>query len=169
MPVSSSGVITAARPLNTLDGQVSGVVRQSDFAVCGDVNPGTQVKISTANVSAGTTVTISAPAASGTLAVAGLETVQYATPTTGTTVTVDPATTALLVNPAGTLLALTIAFPPGTDGKYLIISCSQILTGLTLTASGSDTILGAVTALASANLFATYIFSATAGKWFRAG
>ena len=60
--------------------------------------------------------------------------VQYVTPTTGATVTVNATgKVALLINPAGTLLALTVALPGSpSDGDVVTISSSQIITGLTI-------------------------------------
>lgn len=90
---------------------------------------------------------------------------QYATPTTGTTVTSN-GNSQLVVNPAGTLLALTIAFPSSPiDGQQFNIASTQILTGLTLT-SGA-TILGTLTTLAAANGFAGWVYSSTASSWIR--
>lgn len=94
-------------------------------------------------------------------------TVQYVTPSTGDTVTVNSTGhVRLLINPSGSLLTLTVALPGSpSDGDLIQIGSSQIIT--TLTMSGG-TIIGALTALAVAT-FASYIFNSTAGKWFRVG
>jgi hypothetical protein len=90
---------------------------------------------------------------------------QYATPLTGTTVTSD-GSQQLVINPAGTLLALTVAFPATpVDGQRFDISCTQIITGLTLTSAA--TILGTLTTFAAANAFAGWVYSATAASWVR--
>lgn len=96
-----------------------------------------------------------------------IPTVQYTTPATGATVTAaDSGNVHLLVNPAGTLLALTIAFNASpTDGDILTLGSSQAVT--TLTMSGG-TVIGALTTLAIAS-FARYMYNATASKWFRIG
>jgi hypothetical protein len=90
---------------------------------------------------------------------------QYATPLTGTTVTSN-GSQQLVINPAGTLLALTVAFPATpVDGQRFDISCTQIITGLTLTSAA--TILGTLTTFAAANAFAGWVYSATAASWVR--
>jgi hypothetical protein len=153
MPINSSGVPTAQRALNTLDGQPTGVVHKSDFAVCDDVNPATQVKLAVTNVPAGTAVTIEAPAGSGTLALEGVSSLQYSAPVTGATVALESTTSNLIVNPAGTIAALTITLPAASDGKIFTISSSQIITALTLTPAGSDTIKNDVTAMTAGQAF----------------
>lgn len=94
----------------------------------------------------------------------------YATPATGGTVTVpafDGKRQSVLIEPAGLLAVLTVLFPTAADGQELVISCTQIVTALTITpAAGS--VLAALTALA-ANIPATWTWSATASKWFRTG
>ena len=89
---------------------------------------------------------------------------QYVTPTTGTSVTILPATDALLLDPAGTLLALTVVLPTGIDGKKVKIGSSQAITTLTMT----GTIVGTLTTM-SLGGFAEFIYSASASKWFRTG
>lgn len=94
----------------------------------------------------------------------------YATPATGGTVTVpafDDKRQSVLIDPAGTLATLTVLFPTAADGQEIVVSCTQIVTALTITpAAGS--LLSALTALA-ANIPATWTWSATASKWFRTG
>lgn len=89
---------------------------------------------------------------------------QYAIPTTGQTVTCTGGRIArLLIDPAGTLLALTIALPSSpTDGDEQSIASSQVLTGVTIT----GTITGTLTTLA-AGAFATFKWNAASSKWFR--
>lgn len=90
--------------------------------------------------------------------------VQYATPTTGATVTGD-GSRVIIINPAGTLANLTVVLPAApVDGQVCILATSQILTALTIT----GTIVGTLTTLALGG-FATFVYSATAAKWFRAG
>lgn len=91
-------------------------------------------------------------------------TVQYATPTTGQTVTGD-GSRIIIINPAGTLATLTVILPSSpVDGQECILAASQILTALTIT----GTIVGTLTTLALGG-FARFVYSATAAKWFRAG
>lgn len=93
--------------------------------------------------------------------------VQYSAPTTGSTITVGSSGhVKLLINPAGTLLALTVTLPASPqDGDIVSIGSSQIVTGLTM---NGGTIIGGLTSLAVAT-FASFIFSSTANSWFRIG
>jgi hypothetical protein len=92
---------------------------------------------------------------------------QYATPTTGSTVTVNSTGFVnLLINPAGTLATLTITLPVSpTDGDVVQLSSTQIVTALTMS---GGTIIGALTALAVAT-FASYMYHATTAEWWRIG
>lgn len=92
---------------------------------------------------------------------------QYATPTTGSTVTVNSTGhIKLILNPAGTLLALTIALPASPqDADILLLCSSQAVT--TLTMSGG-TIIGALTTMSIAT-FAQYTYNSDASSWFRTG
>jgi hypothetical protein len=93
---------------------------------------------------------------------------QYATPLTGTSITIGTTangapTQALILNPAGTIAALTVVFPTGVvDGYKLQISTSQVITALTLTGAISN----AVTTLAAGATVA-YVWVAQAASWFR--
>ncbi len=92
--------------------------------------------------------------------------IQYATPTTGTTVTVnafDGPELVVFLEPAGLLATLTITLPSVNDGQSVVVSTSQAITALTL---NGGTILGGLTTLA-ANGFGRWAFSATSTKWFR--
>ena len=93
--------------------------------------------------------------------------VQYVAPTTGSTVNV--ATTGnivLFINPAGSLLALTVTLPATpTNGDRVSIASSQVVTTLTM---NGGTIIGALTTLAVAS-FAAYSYSSDASSWFRVG
>lgn len=81
---------------------------------------------------------------------------QTSTPTTGNTVTFakGPQDTNLYVTPAGTLAALTIALPGETQtriGQVLNITCSQIITALTV--NGATTIYNAPASLSAGQSF----------------
>lgn len=90
---------------------------------------------------------------------------QYTAPTTGQTVTSN-GNSELVINPAGTLLALTVVMPASpADGQRFTLSCTQILTGLTMTSS--QTILGALTSVAAVNSYASWLYSSTATSWIR--
>lgn len=98
---------------------------------------------------------------------APIQTIQYVTPTTGTTVTVTTARNVkLLIDPAGSLLALTIALNGSPqDGDIVQLGSSQAITTLTVT---GGTIVGTLTALGVAS-FATFLYNTTSAKWFRIG
>lgn len=93
--------------------------------------------------------------------------VQYATPTTGQTVSANGSgNVTLLINPAGSLLALILALnASSSDGDVLCFGSSQAVT--TFTMSGG-TVIGALSTLAIA-AFGRYMYSATANQWFRIG
>lgn len=90
-------------------------------------------------------------------------------PATGFSVTVDPGTDALVLNPAGTLATGTVVFPLNPeDGDRLRIATTQTVTALTLTAGTGDTIVNPVTTLA-ANGFVQFLYQLSSRKWFRIG
>lgn len=93
--------------------------------------------------------------------------IQYSTPTTGTTITSTAGIAQLVVNPAGTLLALTITFPASpVNGQTFGIGISQIITTLTLNTSDGSTIDGTITT-SSINSNGGWIYSSTANIWFK--
>ncbi len=96
-----------------------------------------------------------------------IPTTQYAAPATGDTVTAtNTGNLNLLINPSGALLALTLALNGSpSDGDLISFGSSQVVTTFSMT---GGTIIGALTTLAIAT-FASYIYSATASKWFRIG
>lgn len=98
-----------------------------------------------------------------------LPVLQYSVPTTGTTVSVLPATDILILEPAGILATLTIALPvvPTDRKKVTICGSGNLIMALSITSSGA-TVGGSITAL-SANTFATYVYRATSTKWYRCG
>lgn len=93
--------------------------------------------------------------------------VQYSAPTTGSTVTVQSTGhVRLLINPAGSLLALTISFPGSpSDGDVLQLGSTQAVT--TVTMSGG-TIVGGLTSFVVGST-ATYCYSVTASEWVKIG
>lgn len=92
---------------------------------------------------------------------------QFATPTTGQTVTVTTGQSWLVVTPAGTLAALTITLPTNrTDGQIVRVTCSQIITSLTVSGAGT-TVTGAPTTLAAVNGFFTMAYTSTLNAWIR--
>lgn len=110
-------------------------------------------------------VTASAHAVTSTIDLRLVPQRQEVQPTTGQTVTVQSSgTVKLFINPAGTLVALTIALPSSpSDLDSVNISSSQAITGLTMS---GGTIVGPLTTMAIGT-FATYTFSATTNQWWR--
>lgn len=101
------------------------------------------------------------PVTNGESRVAAIElsrTIQYATPTTGQTVVSNGSGT-LAVNPAGTLVALTITVPASPyDGQTFTLVSTQAIT--TLTMNGGTLAAGLTTM--GANGGARWVWSATA-------
>lgn len=90
---------------------------------------------------------------------------QYSQPTTGQTVAANPGVQMLFIDPAGSLLALTVTLPDSpVDGQVFSMSSSQAITTLTIT----GTIVGTLTTMALGG-FARFCYSSTATKWFRVG
>jgi hypothetical protein len=101
-------------------------------------------------------------------------------PLTGDSVALDAQTRQVIVNPAGTIAALTLTMPAASatmvDGSRIGICGTQIVTALTLAAGTGNTFNPAVqTAMlvpvvTGAGSCTEYIYSktsATAGVWFR--
>ena len=88
---------------------------------------------------------------------------QYATPTTGTTVTMTSSV--LIIEPAGALLALTVQLPASpTNGQMARFTCTAAVTTLTLDGNG-NTVVAAPASLA-ANGHAEFVFRASTSKWY---
>lgn len=157
----------------------TGVIRDSEFALCDESDRLKQIKFDASPLVTDTTLTIRAGAASsgvltlpnvatGTIGLQG-EMLQYSAPTTGQSITISAGNTALILEPAGTLATLTVTLPiaPG-DGWLVKVSSTAIITALTLSAGAGDTIVNAITTLAAAG-FAEYVYRASTLKWYRVG
>lgn len=96
-----------------------------------------------------------------------IPTKQYVTPTTGSTVNVNTNGYAcLFINPAGSLLALTVSFPSTpTDGDVVEVHSSQAITTLTMS---NGTVIGPLTTMAIAT-FAKYRYYSDTSSWARVG
>lgn len=100
---------------------------------------------------------------------------QYSAPLTGTSITIASTTRQVIVNPAGTIAALTIVFPAAsglTDGQRLGFCTTQIITALTVTAGSGATTSNAPTAMlvpvaTGAASCVEWIYVASATTWFR--
>lgn len=74
-----------------------------------------------------------------------------------------------LLNPTGTLTAITITLPSSPiDGQQVAIGSSQALTPtLVIVGSGSQSVVGAPTALAAAGAVGRFIYRAANATWYR--
>jgi hypothetical protein len=75
---------------------------------------------------------------------------QYSVPVTTNTVTILPTTRQVIVNPAGTIAALTIVTPAAAamvDGQRIGFCTTQIISTLTTTAGTGVTVANAPTAM----------------------
>lgn len=80
----------------------------------------------------------------------GVGTLDYSAPLTGATVTALFTTRQIIVEPAGTIAALTVVFPAATvlvNGQRLGLCGTQIVTTLTMTAGSGTTISAPATAM----------------------
>jgi Collagen triple helix repeat (20 copies) len=113
---------------------------------------------------AGTTGPTGSTGATGATGSQAIESIQYSAPATGNTVASNGATQ-LVIQPAGTLLALTITFPASpVNGQLFNIACTQIITTLTLNGNG-NTIIGGITTFAAVNGTIGYVFTTGATAW----
>jgi hypothetical protein len=109
------------------------------------------------------------------LTAAGLFMTQYAAPAaTAFNTLITPATDGesvyLLLTPTGTFATGTITLPAKAlcqDGQELLVSCTQIVTALTVAGNGA-TVNGAPTSLA-ANGFFNLRYDGVFGAWYRVG
>lgn len=92
-----------------------------------------------------------------------------AAPLTGTTITVPQGVSQLVVDPAGTIAALTVVLPPASqlvDGQEFKMSTTQTITALTVTAGANTSIVStAVTTLGPTTAALDLIYHAATGKW----
>ncbi len=89
-----------------------------------------------------------------------------AVPLTGATVAMSAGEAFQIIDPAGTLAALTVTLPPSpVDGQIAGFSTSQELTALTLTAPGGATVAGAPTTLLLGGA-TRFIYRAANTTWY---
>lgn len=92
----------------------------------------------------------------------------YQAPTTGFTIAMTVAQSAVSLNPAGTLATGTITLPPtATDGKMVSIWSSQTITALTLNTSNGATITNPVTTISGGAAAVSYLYSLSSNAWRR--
>lgn len=100
---------------------------------------------------------------------------QYSVPLTGATVAVAAGTRQVIVNPAGTIAALTLTFPAAallTEGQRVGFCTTQVITALTTTAGANTTLSNAPTAMlvpvaTGAASCVEWIYVSSAATWFR--
>jgi hypothetical protein len=99
--------------------------------------------------------------------VAAARTIQTVTPSTGDTVTVTSGrNVVLIVNPASSLLLLTINMAGSPQhGDIVALASTQAISTVTM---GGGTFVGAVASLAIGG-FSSLLFHSTIGKWLRIG
>ena len=95
------------------------------------------------------------------------QTTQRFVPVTGGTVTILPtdSVTTVIIEPAGALATLTIAFPTGQEGAIINVVSTQILTAITQT-TATGTIFSALTTLALGGT-ASYVWNTSQTKWYK--
>jgi hypothetical protein len=94
---------------------------------------------------------------------------QLVAPSTGGSVTVNNGVAALVINPAGSLLTLTVMLPNAPkDGQVLSLASTQLITGLTLTPSGGQSVVGSISTLVLGG-FASYRWVSSLSTWVRTG
>jgi hypothetical protein len=93
---------------------------------------------------------------------------QVSVPLTGNTVTIDDDVENLLIDPAGTIAALTVNMPLAPyDGQEVTLGASQTVTALTMSGNGK-TLNGGLTTIGAA-LFGTWRYKAANTTWYRIG
>lgn len=94
--------------------------------------------------------------------------ISYQSPLTGVTLTTVAGTSKLVLTPAGTIAALTVALPPAvgnTEGATFTIGSSQVVTALTVTAGAGNTLISSPTTIA-ANGSVTFVWRASNSSWY---
>lgn len=110
-----------------------------------------------------------------TLPTLGIGPYVYNAPLTGASITVTAQQRRLILEPAGTIAALTVVFPAASalkDGQLFGICTTQIVTALTLTAGSGTTILNGPTALlvpvaTGAGSCVEWVYRVANTSWYR--
>jgi len=108
-------------------------------------------------------------------AVLGAGPTQYSEPLTGATVTVAAVTRQVIVNPAGTIAALTLQMPAASglvDGQRFGFCSTQVITALTITDGSGATVQNKATAeivptATGAAACQQWIYVASKTSWYR--
>lgn len=180
MSIAKSSNIIAETAVPDLDQFLkTGVIRDSAFAICDDVDKLKQIKFDASLLATNTSVTISPQASSsgtfslpntvgGTIGLDGNGgALQYAAPANGATVTMSAGSRTLILEPAGTIAGATVVLPIAPpDGTIVSLSSTGIITTLTLSAGAGDTIVNAITTLLAAGV-ARFAYVASTLKWYK--
>ncbi|HXP29700.1 MAG TPA: hypothetical protein VN832_01330 [Stellaceae bacterium] len=95
---------------------------------------------------------------------------QYAQPTSGGSITINNGVELLIIDPAGTLAALTVIMPAAPlDGQRVALQSSQTITTLTQNPNTGQTIKGAATTLAANGPAQSWIYRAANSTWYSGG
>jgi hypothetical protein len=100
---------------------------------------------------------------------------QYNAPLTGASITIGAKSRRLILEPAGTIAALTVVFPAATalaDNQTFGLCTTQIVTSLTVTNGTGTTVLNAPTALlvpvaTGAGSCVEWVYRQTNTSWYR--
>jgi hypothetical protein len=88
-------------------------------------------------------------------------------PTAGATIAIPIGTEVYVAVPAGTLATLTVSFPAApVDGTLIKFISTQAVTSLTVSSQGSDSFVGAPSAL-SANVPFELIYLKSNTTWYK--
>lgn len=91
----------------------------------------------------------------------------YQQPVTGATLTAPAYLAAYVIDPAGTLAALTVVMPPtANDGQFFELSTTQAITALTVSPAAGQTVNGG-SLLLSANGCCGWRYRAANNTWYR--
>lgn len=94
-------------------------------------------------------------------------TAQYSNPTTESfTVLVNQTNTRLIITPISAFNDMTIELPIGTEQSTVVVTCSQQITNLTVTAPVGVSVQGAPASL-GAGAFCTFMYDAINSQWLR--
>lgn len=99
---------------------------------------------------------------------------QYSAPLTGASITVAPGTRQVIVEPAGTIAALTLVMPAAsglTEGQRFGFCSTQVITALTITDGAGATVQNKATAASVPSATAAgcyqWVYVASQAKWYR--
>lgn len=91
----------------------------------------------------------------------------YTNPSTGFNYTIPANVTVAIIQPAGTLATGTIKMPAlVVDGMTITITCTQIITALTMQANTGQSLLNGLSTLAAGGT-ASYLYRSANTTWYK--